>query len=74
MYVLLKQNKVYEKMTPKECFNTQGFPESFVPTRYCGWSVYIKQAGNSVCVSVVQRIAVTNVSSNEIGVIKCENY
>lgn len=44
------------KMTPKECFNTQGFPESFVLPDIADGRLY-KQAGNSVCVSVVQRIA-----------------
>jgi len=43
-------------MTPKECFNTQGFPESFVLPDIADGRLY-KQAGNSVCVSVVQRIA-----------------
>ena len=44
------------KMTPKECFNTQGFPEYFVLPDIADGRLY-KQAGNSVCVSVVQRIA-----------------
>lgn len=45
------------KMTPKECFNTQGFPENFkLPQELCDSKLY-KQAGNSVCVSVINRIA-----------------
>lgn len=36
--------------------NTQGFPESFVLPDIADGRLY-KQAGNSVCVSVVQRIA-----------------
>lgn len=51
-----KTKQGIRKMTPKECFNTQGFPESFVLPDIADGRLY-KQAGNSVCVSVVQRIA-----------------
>lgn len=45
------------KMTPRECFNTQGFPTNFkLPENMSDARLY-KQAGNSVCVSVVSRIA-----------------
>lgn len=45
------------KMTPRECFNTQGFPKDFkLPTDMAESRLY-KQAGNSVCVSVIERIA-----------------
>ena len=45
------------KMTPHECFNTQGFPKDFVlPATMSDGRLY-KQAGNSVCVSVISRIA-----------------
>lgn len=44
------------KLTPKECFNLQGFPKNYklpnIPT-----SQLYKQAGNSVCVTVIERIA-----------------
>lgn len=53
---LVKTKQGIRKMTPKECFNTQGFPESFVLPEFADGRLY-KQAGNSVCVSVVQRIA-----------------
>lgn len=44
-------------MTPHECFNTQGFPKNFVlPAKMSDARLY-KQAGNSVCVSVIARIA-----------------
>lgn len=44
-------------MTPHECFNTQGFPTTFkLPTNMAD-SILYKQAGNSVCVSVIERIA-----------------
>lgn len=53
---LVKTRQGIRKMTPKECFNTQGFPESFVLPNIADGRLY-KQAGNSVCVSVVKRIA-----------------
>ena len=44
-------------MTPHECFNTQGFPKGFkLAENQCDSRLY-KQAGNSVCVSVISRIA-----------------
>ena len=45
------------KMTPRECFNTQGFPEDFKLPSDMSESRLYKQAGNSVCVSVIARIA-----------------
>ena len=44
------------KLTPKECFNIQGFPENFKLPDMSTAQLY-KQAGNSVCVTVIQRIA-----------------
>ncbi|MBQ0097613.1 MAG: DNA (cytosine-5-)-methyltransferase [Oscillospiraceae bacterium] len=45
------------KMTPHECFNAQGFPKDFkLPNNMSDARLY-KQAGNSVCVSVIYRIA-----------------
>lgn len=47
----------FRKLTPRECFNLQGFPADFVlPESLCAGALY-KQAGNSVVVSVIQRIA-----------------
>ncbi|MBQ9814513.1 MAG: DNA cytosine methyltransferase [Lachnospiraceae bacterium] len=45
------------KMTPRECFNTQGFPKNFRLPESMSESRLYKQAGNSVCVSVIERIA-----------------
>lgn len=45
------------KLTPKECFNAQGFPPDFkLPENLADAKLY-KQAGNSVCVAVIHRIA-----------------
>lgn len=54
---LIKTKFGIRKMTPHECFNTQGFPSKFkLPADMCDSRLY-KQAGNSVCVSVIKRIA-----------------
>lgn len=44
------------KLTPKECFMFQGFPNSYKLPDIANSHLY-KQAGNSVCVKVIQRIA-----------------
>ena len=44
------------KLTPKECFNLQGFPKDYKLPCISTSQLY-KQAGNSVCVSVIERIA-----------------
>ncbi len=54
---LVKTKCGIRKMTPRECFNTQGFPKNFkLPSDQSDAKLY-KQAGNSVCVSVIKRIA-----------------
>ncbi|HJJ46914.1 MAG TPA: DNA cytosine methyltransferase, partial [Methanocorpusculum sp.] len=45
------------KLTPRECFNAQGFPNDFKLPSVLPDSKLYKQAGNSVCVSVISRIA-----------------
>lgn len=44
------------KLTPKECFLFQGFPENYILPNLADSHLY-KQAGNSVCVKVIARIA-----------------
>lgn len=54
---LVKTKYGIRKMTPHECFNAQGFPKNFkLPDDMSDARLY-KQAGNSVCVSVIERIA-----------------
>ena len=54
---IVKTQHGIRKMTPRECFSAQGFPKSFkLPKDMCNGRLY-KQAGNSVCVPVVNRIA-----------------
>jgi DNA (cytosine-5)-methyltransferase 1 len=45
------------KLTPRECLNFQGFPKSFKFPDNVAQSQRYKQAGNSVTVSLVKRIA-----------------
>ena len=54
---LIKTKHGIRKMTPHECFNTQGFPKNFVLPEDMSDAKLYKQAGNSVCVSVIERIA-----------------
>lgn len=45
------------KLTPRECFNAQGFPTDYVLPNNMAISNLYKQAGNSVVVPVIERIA-----------------
>lgn len=55
--MILTESGEIRKMTPRECFNTQGFPISYqLPERMANSHLY-KQVGNSVAVPVVSRIA-----------------
>ncbi|MDO5329100.1 MAG: DNA cytosine methyltransferase [Coriobacteriia bacterium] len=45
------------KMVPHECFNAQGFPKNYKLPKDMSDARLYKQAGNSVCVSVIERIA-----------------
>ncbi len=53
---IILDNKGIRKLTPKECFLMQGFPKNFKLPRMADSKLY-KQAGNSVTVPVVERIA-----------------
>ena len=54
---IVKTKYGLRKMTPRECFNTQGFPKDYIlPINQSDARLY-KQAGNSVCVPVIKRIA-----------------
>lgn len=44
------------KLTPKECFLFQGFPQDYTLPDIADCHLY-KQAGNSVCVEVIKRIS-----------------
>lgn len=49
-------NGEFRKLTPRECFNVQGFPSDFKLADQSNGRLY-KQVGNSVVVPVIHRIA-----------------
>jgi DNA (cytosine-5)-methyltransferase 1 len=54
---LIKTRYGIRKLTPRECFNLMGFDSDFVLPQTLAQSQLYKQAGNSVVVPVIQRIA-----------------
>ena len=54
---IILENNIPRKITPKECFNLQGFPKSFKLPKDVNRSQLYKQAGNAVVVPVVKAIA-----------------
>ena len=54
---IIKNHKGIRKLTPKECFLLQGFPKSFKLPKNLSDAKLYHQAGNSVTVPVVKRIA-----------------
>lgn len=55
--LILTNDGRIRKLTPRECFNVQGFPSNFKLPKQSNTRLY-KQAGNSVVVPVIRRIAV----------------
>lgn len=53
--LLINDNQI-RKLSPKECFNFQGFPENYRLPNLAKSHLY-KQAGNSVTVPVIRKIA-----------------
>ena len=54
---LLKDDLGIRKLTPRECFNFQGFPKSFkFPKDMANTQLY-KQAGNAVTVKLIEKLA-----------------
>lgn len=54
--LILTDDGRIRKLTPRECFNLQGFPKDFRLPKQSDGRLY-KQSGNSVSVPVIQRIA-----------------
>lgn len=54
---LILSNNGIRKLTPYECFQLQGFPKDFKLPNDISMSYLYKQSGNSVSVSVIERIA-----------------
>ena len=55
--LILTNDKRIRKLTPRECFNVQGYPNNFKLPKELSNSRLYKQAGNSVAVPVIKRIA-----------------
>jgi len=54
---LIKDKKGIRKLTPRECARLQGFPESYKLPKDLPDTKLYKQFGNSVTVSVIERVA-----------------
>ncbi len=54
---IIKDQHGIRKLTPRECFRLQGFPDSYKLPDNLGDASLYKQAGNSVSVPVIKRIA-----------------
>lgn len=54
---IIKTRYGIRKLTPRECFNLMGFPKDFVLPSDLADSQLYKQAGNSVVVPVIRRLA-----------------
>ncbi len=55
--IIIDNKNQIRKFTPSECFALQGFPKSFLLPKKVSDSVLYKQAGNTVSVTVIKRIA-----------------
>lgn len=76
---LILEDDWIRKLTPRECFRIQGFPESYILPEMANSQLY-KQAWNAVTVTTVQRVAenilkATGIKPNNIlgSVKKIEN-
>ena len=55
--LIMNDDGRYRKLTPRECFNLQGFPESYKLPNDIPVSQLYKQAGNSVTVRIIEVLA-----------------
>lgn len=53
---LIKDEYGIRKLTPRECFSFQGYPDNYILPKISNGKLYM-QAGNSVTVPLIQRIA-----------------
>ena len=54
---LVLTDEGFRKLTPRECFNFQGFPKGFKLPRELANSHLYKQAGNAVTVDLIKILA-----------------
>jgi DNA (cytosine-5)-methyltransferase 1 len=64
---LIKDDFGFRKLTPRECFNLQGFPRNYVLPTTIAMSQLYKQAGNSVTVAMISKIAEAMKEALELG-------
>lgn len=62
---LIKTKFGIRKLTPRETFNVQGFPKNYKLPNHISHGQLYKQAGNSVVVPVIKRIALNIASALE---------
>ena len=63
---IIKTKYGIRKLTPRECFNLQGFPIDYkIPDTISNTQLY-KQAGNSVSICVISRIVDSIIDSLNI--------
>ena len=55
--LIMNDDGRYRKLTPRECFNLQGFPKSYKLPNDIPVSQLYKQAGNSVTVRIIEVLA-----------------
>lgn len=53
---LIKDNYGIRKLTPRECFSFQGYPQNYILPNLANGKLYM-QAGNSVTTTLIERIA-----------------
>ena len=53
---IIKDGDRIRKLTPRECFNLQGYGKNFKLPEISNSALY-KQAGNSVCVPLIEKLA-----------------
>jgi len=63
---LIKDDKGIRKLTPRECFNFQGFPQTYKLSSKISDSGLYKLAGNAVSYLVVEKIANSIISLLEV--------
>lgn len=54
---IIKDNFGIRKLTPRECFNFQGYPKGFILSKEIAISKLYMQAGNSVTMPLIQRVS-----------------
>jgi DNA (cytosine-5)-methyltransferase 1 len=69
---LVKTPEGIRKLTPRECFRFQGFPDTYILPKIADSHLY-KQAGNSVSVPVIENIA-KNITKTINGISCREGY